>query len=176
MSEKTPKKQRLLYEGFFDVKEDTFVDAQGKEHLYCSLVAKADGVVVLPELAHHSFLLILEYRYPIHKKVLSCPGGRIDPQETPLQAAQRELLEETGYEAKEFLSLPAYYPFPSASNQKIHLFLARGLKKTSQPKLDPLESISLKTLHFKELLDWDYEKHPIDSVLPAALFYAELLR
>ncbi len=175
MTYKIAKNQRLIYQGFFDFIEDTVLDSQGKKHLYCSLIAKADGVVILPEIAHNTFLFIIEYRRPIQKKILSCPGGRIDEKETPLQAAHRELLEETGYEASEFISLSTYYPFPSVSNQKIHLFLAKTLKKVALPKLDPLEEITLKQLHLDELLNWDSLTHPIDSSIPSALFYRDLL-
>lgn len=175
MSHKIVKNQKLIYQGFFDFREDTIIDSEGQDHVYCSLISKADGVIVLPEIAHDTFLLIIEYRYPIHKKILSCPGGRINEKETPLQAARRELLEETGYEASQFVSLSTYYPFPSASNQKIHLFLAQNLKKVSTPKLDPLEEITLKQLHLDELLNWDCQTHPIDSVIPSALFYRNFL-
>ena len=122
------------------------------------------------------FLLTFEYRHPIHQKILSCPGGRLDHGEEPLAAAKRELLEETGYEATTWLPLNFFYPFPSACDQKVHLYLARDLKKIKKPHLDPLEEIEVKSFSLEELYKLDFSVYPIDGVLPTLLFFRNFIK
>lgn len=170
------KSTNIVYKGFFDFQEDIFIDHKGIERPYNYLVAKADGVAVLPEIEENIFLLTCEYRYPIHKKIIGCPGGRVDNNEDPLVAGKRELLEETGYEASTWIPLDFFYPFPSASDQKVFLYLARDLKKIATPQLDPLENIETKIISLDELYHLDFSVHPIDGVLPTALFFRQFIK
>lgn len=163
------KHSQIIYRGFFDVREDLLIDRDGREHPYHCLVAKNDGVIILPEMQSDCFLLTLEHRYPIQRRVLSCPGGSINPHESPLQAAQRELLEETGYQASTWTALHFFYPFPAACTQKIYLYLAQNLQHISKPQLDPLEQIDLKQCSYDELMQVDPSSYTFDGVLPTAL-------
>ena len=169
------KETRIVYRGFFDFREDTLMDHQGNTHSYNCLVTKADGVAILPEIEKDHFLLTIEYRHPVRRKVLSCPGGRVDHGEEPIKAAKRELLEESGYEATTWIPLHLFYPFPSACDQKVYLYLAKDLKKVKKPHLDPLEEIEMKIFSLQELKTYDSSLYPIDGTLPTALFYREHL-
>jgi ADP-ribose pyrophosphatase len=163
-------KQKTLFSGFFNLRLDHFVDKNQKIHEYMCLESLADGVVVLAELEPEKFIILEEFRYPVEKKILSLPGGRVNPHESPLEGAKREFLEETGFEAKEWSLLGQFYPFPSASDQKIWVFQAKDLKKTSSPDLDPLEILSCLHLTFKEILALSCKEAKLDSTIAMAMF------
>lgn len=168
--------KRVVYTGFFDFREDIILDHNEKEYCYNFLIAKAEACAILPELSEDNFLLTYEYRYPVDKTILSCPGGRIDPGEKPIDAAKRELLEETGYEAGELTYLNLFYPFPSVCDQKVHLFLAQDLKKVKEPNLDPLEEIQIDEVSLDKIRQLDHNLYPADGVLHSLLFHRELYR
>ncbi|MCH9630364.1 MAG: ADP-ribose pyrophosphatase [Chlamydiia bacterium] len=167
-------RKRLVYEGFFDFREDILLDHNQQEYQYNFLVAKAEACAILPEIEENKFVLNYEYRYPVGRTILSCPGGRLDEGEDPVFGAKRELLEETGYEAKEMINLHLFYPFPSVCDQRVHLFLAKGLTKVAEPNLDPLEEIETKILTMQDIKKLDYEEFPADGVLHSLLFHRNL--
>jgi ADP-ribose pyrophosphatase len=73
-------------------------------------------------------LVIQQYRHPVGIRFVELPAGLLDgPEEDPLAAAQRELLEETGYTASRWEQLVSTYPSPGILGERHHYFLARGL-------------------------------------------------
>lgn len=72
-------------------------------------------------------VLIRQYRYAAEQYLYEIPAGRLDPGETPVVCASRELLEETGYRATEVTKLFTMYTTPGFTDEKIHLFMASGL-------------------------------------------------
>jgi ADP-ribose pyrophosphatase len=162
--------QELVYQGFFNLRIDHFLGKDRSIHEYMCLESLAEGVIILGESALDQYVIVQEYRYPVEKHVFSLPGGRINKGETPLQGAQREFLEETGYEAASWSLLGEFYPFPSASDQKIWVFWAKDLKKTQAPQTDPLEDLSCCCLDLKQLFALSPEKAKLDSTIPMALF------
>ncbi len=74
---------------------------------------------------------------------LEIPAGLVDPGESPEDAARRELLEETGYEAARWSSLGAVRPSPAYQDNTCHTFLAEGCRKVAEPHLDPGEDIEV---------------------------------
>ncbi|MFM1860169.1 MAG: hypothetical protein RL133_1669 [Pseudomonadota bacterium] len=82
---------------------------------------------MVPLFEDGSVLLERQWRYPLNRSFLEFPAGKLDPGETPLQTAARELREETGFTAAEWAILGPMHPVISYSTEVIHLFLARGL-------------------------------------------------
>ena len=93
-------------------------------------------VVVTTE---NKFIVLKQYRYSIDGETLSVVGGYIEPGEDPLQSAKRELMEETGYEAKEWLSLGSFIVDSNRGCGNANLFLATGAVKISEPDNGDLE-------------------------------------
>jgi ADP-ribose pyrophosphatase len=72
-------------------------------------------------------LLVRQFRLPAAKELWELPAGRLDPGETPLRAARRELIEETGYRARKWTRLVSFWPTPGYVGEKMTLFLASDL-------------------------------------------------
>jgi ADP-ribose pyrophosphatase len=85
------------------------------------------AVAILPLLANGNVILEKQFRYPLRQVFIEVPAGKIDPGEDILVTGQRELLEETGYSATEWVKLGHQHPCIGYSNEVIHMYLARGL-------------------------------------------------
>jgi ADP-ribose pyrophosphatase len=72
-------------------------------------------------------LLVRQYRLPARQYLWEIPAGRLDPGETPLKAAKRELAEETGYRAGKWKKLVSYYPSPGFLAERMTIFVATKL-------------------------------------------------
>lgn len=110
------------------------------------------AVAVVPVTDDNKIILVEQYRYPIKQKLLEIPAGKFDsPGENPLECAERELKEETGYEAKEYVYLGYIHTTPGFSNEIIHLYLALNLKRgDSNPDED--EIINVYTEDFNDVM------------------------
>ena len=106
---------------------------------------------VVVETEAGDFLCFRQYKYAAQGTTLGIVGGYLDPGEEPLTAAQRELLEETGYAALDWTELGSY---PIDGNRGCgvgHLFLARGAEHVQQPDADDLEEQEMVLLSRAEL-------------------------
>ena len=108
------------------------------------------AIAIIPFIEPNKFVLVKQFRYALQRETLEFPAGKIDPGETPMQAAIRELDEETGYKAEEFIELINFAPALGYSSEMIHIFLAKGLSK-SNATVDP-DEISQIVLSTKEEL------------------------
>lgn len=107
-----------------------------------------EGVCVLP-IYKNNIVTLKQYRYPVQSWQWEFPGGFIDPGETPEEAAKRELLEETGYLAREMISLGVFYPSFGSTNEKIHLFEA-VCSEQHACQLDDAEVIDMMAVQYGE--------------------------
>ncbi|MGN0203710.1 MAG: NUDIX hydrolase [Coprococcus sp.] len=139
-------KSEKIQMGRFTIVSDE-VRVNEKMHPYDYLEMK-EGVCILP-FHEGNILLLREYRYPIRSWQWELPGGLIDPGETPAAAAGRELQEETGYHAKNWMDLGAFYPSFGSTNEKIHLFAA-FCSFCSETELDPAELLNLHEVPVEE--------------------------
>ena len=117
-------------------------------------------------------ILVKQYRYP-YGNVLEIPAGTLDKGESPKKCALREIKEETGYSAKKMTPIISYYPSVGYNKEVIHCFLASGLKKSGNLKLDDDEIISVVKMDFKKLIQMIKKGKIVDSkTICAVMTYA----
>lgn len=112
---------------------------------------RADTVVVFPVLSDAQIVLT-EQEQPGMNPFFSALGGRVEEGENIITAVKRELLEESGYEAEEFVLVDARHP-TSKIDGVIYTFIAKGLKKVAEIDLDGGEKIKLFSVTFDEFID-----------------------
>src|SRR3954468_14188272 len=95
--------------GLFRVTEDRAVDKKTGFEIRRSVVRHAGSAVMMAVDEKKRVLLVRQYRLPAEKNVWELPAGRLDPGEKALQAAKRELIEETGYRAKKWSKLASFW-------------------------------------------------------------------
>ena len=96
-------------------------------------------------------IMVRQHRFP-HGPVLEIPAGTLEPGEEPARCAFREFEEETGHRAKRMSPLLTYYPSIGYNTEAIHCFVASGVKKDSELKLDEDEILSVVKMGFARLL------------------------
>jgi ADP-ribose pyrophosphatase len=110
----------------FKVTEEEATDGKGYE-IHRSIVRHVGSAVMMAVDAKKRILLVRQYRLPAGTKMWELPAGRLDPGENPLQAAKRELIEETGNRAGKWRKLISFYGSPGFVAEKMTIFLATEL-------------------------------------------------
>ena len=114
----------------------------GAEHDFVVLES-APWVNVIPLTRADEVILIRQYRHGIREVTLEIPGGLVEEADTPLAAAKRELLEETGYRGETWIDLGYVHPNPAIQNNRCHTFLALGVTQAGPQALDEKEDIAV---------------------------------
>lgn len=127
--------KELLKTPIFSVTRDVARDPAGFE-IKRAIVRHQGSAVMMPVDPRGSVLLVRQYRLPARDYLWELPAGRIDAGETPLQAAKRELIEETGYRAKRWLKLASFFPSPGFLQERMTIFLARDLTPGEASPMD----------------------------------------
>ena len=102
-----------------------------------------DSSVILPITKNNEFIIIKQFRESLDNYSLELPAGFIDENETPQQAAERELFEETGYISNEFIYLGIGRLMINRTNSVQHLFAAKNINQKSKPK-ENIEVLKIK--------------------------------
>ena len=148
----------------FSVTEDHAVDPSGFE-IKRGIVQHAGSAVMMALDERKRILLVRQYRLPARAYLWELPAGRLDPGETPLQAAKRELIEETGYRAKKWTKLVTFYPSPGYVAEKMTIYLATGL---TAGESKPMEDERIETR-------WFSEKEVRDGILSGKIIDAKTM-
>lgn len=153
MSWKVLESKELLKLGFFRLRSDKCELPDGRVMPHYYVIEFADWVNVLPITSDGKVVAIRQYRHGSDHEHLEIPGGSTDPRkgEEPLLAAQRELLEETGYESSRWISCGAHFPNPALQSNRLHTFLALDCRQVAEPNLDPYEDLRVELFPAREL-------------------------
>lgn len=103
------------------------------------------ATAIIPFLSATRVILLNQYRHALRRYIWEIPAGTLDPQESAISCAKRELIEETGYSADEWRMIGEITPVPGYSDERIHIFIASGLQPAEQ-NLDQDELINVHAL------------------------------
>lgn len=123
---------------WWEYRRDQFVSVDGAKHDYFYGQTRGN-VIVIPVLDDGRLVLVRQYRYLNEKHSVEFPGGGISKDESALDAANREFLEETGYKTDNLIKLGTFEPCVGLVKDMSHVFIANELMEMQQPKSEGIE-------------------------------------
>jgi len=162
----------LVYEGnFIQVHKDhaRLPDGSISTREY---IKHPGAVAVLALLDNGNLIMERQYRYAPRQEFIELPAGKIDPGEDTLRTAERELLEETGYVAQEWIHLSTAWPCIGYADERMEYYLARDLSHQGS-QLDEGEFLEIFELSLTDAIDWVRLGKINDSKTIVGLFWLE---
>jgi 8-oxo-dGTP pyrophosphatase MutT (NUDIX family) len=135
----------------FKTRFDWLANPRNQKIIRAVVLEAPDWVNVVALTPETKILAVRQFRFGIRQLSLEIPAGLVDPGETPLQAARRELDEETGYTAREWKSLGWSYANPAFLTNRVHYFLALDARRTGSPHLEEGEDLEANELSLEEI-------------------------
>lgn len=153
--------QELFKGGFLHAFRDTVALPDGSTAMR-EYVKHPGAVVVVPILDDGRVVMERQFRYPVGRVMMEFPAGKLDAGEDPLVCGKRELLEETGYTAREWARAGQMHLAIAYSTEVIHIYFARGLQG-GERKLDHGEFLDVFTATPAQLLEWSRDGELTDA-------------
>jgi ADP-ribose pyrophosphatase len=166
--------QELLRGHFLHAMRDTVRLPDGKEASR-EYVIHPGAVMVVAELPDGRLVLERQFRYPVQSVMVEFPAGKLDPGEDSLVCAQRELLEETGYTARQWARAGVLHPVISYSTEFIDIWFARELT-AGERQLDAGEFLDVFSASADELLQWCRDGRITDAKTLTGILWLQNLR
>jgi ADP-ribose pyrophosphatase len=127
---------------------------------------------VLALTKNQDVVLIKQYRHGAQGVIWEFPGGVVDDGEDPLEGAQRELAEETGYTTSNLIEVGRFYPNPALQTNLMYAYLAYDAEKTDIQRLDDAEDIEVHPIPLDELIAMTKRGEFLNGLQVAVLFHA----
>lgn len=155
----------------FRLREDTSRSPRtGREHNFFVLET-VDWTNVIPVTPEGQVVLIRQYRHGTEEVTLEIPGGMVESEDDePGEAAERELLEETGYRAEKLIHIGTMTPNPAIQDNYLHTFLAENARKVSKPQPEGTEDIEFDLVNISDIPEM-IASGRINHALVIAAFY-----
>jgi 8-oxo-dGTP pyrophosphatase MutT (NUDIX family) len=144
--------RRVLETRIFHIDDEERISPRTGEVHSFSKISCADWVNIVPITRDGQVVMVRQYRYGTSEETLELPGGMIDPHDpSPAEAARRELLEETGWQAATVEPTGVIAPNPAMQSNRTWSFLARDVVYKGLPKLDGGEDIEVVLVPYAEI-------------------------
>ena len=141
---------RSIFRGrIFELKKVRMKAPTGREFEH-DVIFHPGAAVIVPLLSWDKFVLVKQYRAAVGKMIFEFPAGTLEKGEKPLACAKREIIEETGFEAKRWHKLVSFYPAPGISTEFMHIFVASALVPKPMA-LDTDEFLERRVVSFSRL-------------------------
>ena len=138
------------------------------------LISHGGGVGIIPVNENGEVLMVNQYRIAAKSMMLEIPAGKLEFGEDPLECGKRELIEETGYKANEFIHLGEYYATPGYCEEKLNIYLARNLEWVGQ-HLDEGEFLNVETYKLDDLYSMVMDNKIYDAKTAIAILKAKMI-
>lgn len=148
--EKTLESQRIYEGAIINLRRDKVTVQNGTS--YREIVEHNGGAVLAALTEEGKLVMVRQFRKPAERVMLEVPAGKIDAGETPMQAAVRELKEETGYTAGNVKHLLSFYPSVGYSQEQLHLYLCTNLT-AGETCFDENETIDIEEMEVELLFN-----------------------
>ncbi len=181
MDVKTPRREKAevhetkeLYRGrqFSFVTEDVTLPNGSRSEF--AVIRHPGSTGIVPVADDGMIVMTMQYRYAVGEYMLEIPAGTLEKGESPLECARRELQEEVGFAAREFIEIADIRIIPSYSDERIHVYLAKGLTPS---RLDPDEDEIIQVVRYplERLMNFVAEGVITDGLTILSLYQARMV-
>lgn len=163
----------LISQRWLEVREQRVRLANGHEIDSFHLIRGPNWASVLCLTDERQVVMVRQYRHGLGGASLELPAGVIEPSEAPIDAARRELREESGFEAREIVPLWSLSPEPARNSTRAYFFFARAEPRVSEPALDQSEELEVLLVPVPELFELIEHGQIVHGAHVAAILLAE---
>jgi ADP-ribose pyrophosphatase len=167
--------QQQVYESpWISVEHHEVLNPAGNPGTYSVVHFKKLAIGIVPLDEQNYTWIVGQYRYPLHTYTWEIPEGGGDPNEAPVESAKRELLEECGIIAREYIPIQQLQLSNSATDEVAFLFVAKQLSFT-QAQPEENEQLAIRKIHFDDLFNLVESGEITDSLSVAAILRIKLM-
>ncbi|MDM5316023.1 NUDIX hydrolase [Fictibacillus sp. b24] len=173
--EKTLSKEQIYSGKIIDLYVEE-VELPNKKTGKREIVKHPGAVAVLAVTNEGKMLMVEQFRKPLEKTIIEIPAGKLEKGEDPLECAQRELMEETGYSCESMESIGSFYTSPGFADELIHLYFTDTLVKQGAQMTDEDEFLNVMEISVDEAKEMMKDERIHDAKTAYSVMYMELKR